>query len=94
MVLGGAISGETRYGLGGDLNQAADRLWRAAELYRAGKAPVMVLSGGAVTAGATPGAVLMAEKLKGLGVPEAALIEEPRSRTTRRERPVQQSLTR
>ena len=43
----------------------------------------MVLSGGAVTAGATPGAVLMAEKLKGLGVPEAALIGEPESRTTR-----------
>ena len=83
VVLGGAISGETRYGLGGDLNQAADRLWRAAELYRARKAPFMVLSGGAVTAGATPGAVLMAEKLKGLGVPEAALIGEPESRTTR-----------
>ena len=83
VVLGGGVSGETRYGLGGDLNQAADRLWRGAELYRAGKAPVMVLSGGAVLAGGLPEAALMAQKMRGLGLADTAWIEEPRSRTTR-----------
>ena len=83
VVLGGGVSGETRYGLGGDLNHAADRLWRGAELYRAGKAPIMVLSGGAVLAGSLPEAVLMAQKLRGLGLPDTALVEESRSRTTR-----------
>ena len=83
VVLGGGVSGETRYGLGGDLNQAADRLWRGAELYLAGKAPVMVLSGGAVLAGGPPEAALMAQKLRGLGLPDTAWIEESRSRTTR-----------
>ena len=47
VVLGGAINGETRFGQDGDFNQAADRLWRAATLYLAGKAPLLVLSGGA-----------------------------------------------
>ena len=83
VVLGGGVSGETRYGLGGDLNQAADRLWRGAALYRAGKAPVLVLSGGAVVAGGLPEAALMAQKLRGFGLPDTAWIEESRSRTTR-----------
>ena len=83
VVLGGGVSGETRYGLGGDLNQAADRLWRGAALYRAGKAPVLVLSGGAVVAGGLPEAALMAQKLGGLGLRDTAWIEESRSRTTR-----------
>ena len=32
VVLGGAVTGESRFGQGGDFNQAADRLWRAATL--------------------------------------------------------------
>ena len=83
VVLGGGITGESRYGLGGDFNQAADRLWRAADLYRGAKAPIIVLSGGTSLEGAIPEAPLMAQKLKGLGLTEAAWIEEPDSRTTR-----------
>ena len=83
VVLGGGITGESRFGIGGDFNQAADRLWRAADLYRAGKAPIIVLSGGTTLEGGLPEAPLMAEKLKGLGLAEAAWIEEPESRTTR-----------
>lgn len=48
VVLGGGIRGsdapERPYP---DLTQAADRVWHAARLYRAGKAPWVLLSGGA-----------------------------------------------
>ena len=83
VVLGGGLTGESRYGIGGDFNQAADRLWRAADLYRAGKAPIIVLSGGKSIEGGIPEAQMMAKKLKGLGLTEAAWIEEPESRSTR-----------
>ena len=83
VVLGGAITGESRFGQGGDINQAADRLWRAATLYQSQKAPLLVLSGGTTLPGGLPESQLMAEKLSALGIPEAALIQEPESRTTR-----------
>ncbi len=54
VVLGGAITGESRFGQGGDLNQAADRLWRAATLYQSQKAPLLVLSGGSTLSGGLP----------------------------------------
>ena len=44
VVLGGGITGESRYGQGGDFNQAADRLWRGGALYTAQKAPMIVFS--------------------------------------------------
>jgi uncharacterized SAM-binding protein YcdF (DUF218 family) len=83
VVLGGAINGETRFGQDGDFNQAADRLWRAAALYLAGKAPLLVLSGGARVEGELPGSHLMAEKLASIGIPRDALVQESESRTTR-----------
>ena len=61
VVLGGGITGESQYGLGGDFNQAADRLWRAADLYRGGKAPIIVLSGGTSLEGDTGGPIDGAE---------------------------------
>ena len=83
VVLGGAINGETRFGRDGDLNDAADRLWRAAALYLADKAPLLVLSGGTRVEGELPGSHLMAEKLVSIGLPRDALVQESESRTTR-----------
>jgi len=83
LVLGGGTSGETQFGQGGDLNQAADRLWLGAALHRAGKAPLIVLSGGSVLPEAVPESRLMAQKLKVLGIPDTALLLESESRTTR-----------
>lgn len=68
-----------------DLNSAADRIWQAARLYHAGKAPLVLISGGnqawlgerASNAGAT------GLFLRDLGVPEAALLLEDQSRNTR-----------
>ena len=83
VVLGGGITGESRFGQGGDFNQAADRLWRGGALYKAQKAPMIVLSGGTTLEGGLPEAVMMAQKLTSLGIPSSALLQETDSRTTR-----------
>jgi len=83
VVMGGAINGETRFGRDGDLNHAADRLWRAATLYRAAKAPLLVLSGGTRVEGALTESHLMAKKLASIGIPRDALVQESESRNTR-----------
>lgn len=81
VLLGGASSGESRFGRGGDLNNSADRLTTAAELYFAGKAPVILISGGAEPEH-IPEAELLAQTLKGLRIPASAILLEPNSRTT------------
>jgi uncharacterized SAM-binding protein YcdF (DUF218 family) len=81
VVLGGATRGDTHLSTYPDLNEQSDRLVYAAALYQAGKAPLMVLSGGA-QAGARPEAELMKEILAVMGVPARSLILERSSRTT------------
>jgi uncharacterized SAM-binding protein YcdF (DUF218 family) len=65
-----------------DLKAAGDRVWHAARLYRAGKAPLIVLSGGTVNPGEMPEALAMRQFLGDLGVPASALLLESRSQTT------------
>ena len=48
VVLGGSIGAPRPPRVYPDLNDAADRVWHAARLYRAGKAPLIIASGGAV----------------------------------------------
>ena len=81
LVLGGATRGDTHFSSLGDMNQQADRLVHAARLFKAGKAPVIVLSGGA-RPGARPEARLMQEILGVMGIPETALVTEEASRDT------------
>jgi uncharacterized SAM-binding protein YcdF (DUF218 family) len=68
-----------------ELRSGADRVLHAAELYRAGKAPRIVVSGGRLpwTGGAHSEADAMHALLLQLGVPDAAIMREDRSRTTR-----------
>lgn len=68
-----------------DLNSASDRVWHAARLYRAGKAPKVLLSGGRASDGdGSPSeASSMADFLGDLGVPRTAMILEERASTTR-----------
>ena len=63
---------------------AADRVWHAAALYRAGKARWVVLSGGSPpgSENVAPEAEAMAEVLRALGVPASAMRLEGRSRNT------------
>lgn len=82
VVLGGGI--EVPQTGRPDLNQAADRMWHAAKLYKAGKTPVLILSGGlAFAQGTTTEAASMQLFLRDLGVPDAAMLLEERSVNTR-----------
>ena len=66
-----------------NLGPAADRVWHAARLYQAGKAPWVVLSGGAdLSLAQESEAKAMAGFIKDLGVPNLALFLEEQSRTT------------
>lgn len=67
-----------------NLNLAADRVWHAARVFKAGKAPVVVASGGSDPA-VTPEseAQAMTGLLVDLGVPRSVIVEEGRSRNTR-----------
>jgi uncharacterized SAM-binding protein YcdF (DUF218 family) len=84
VVLGGGIE-PARRGRSAlpDLRNAADRVWHAARLYHAGKAPLLVLSGGSDTGTyATSEAMAMQQLLLQMGVPEAAMLLEEASRNT------------
>ena len=84
IVLGGGIVGAVSpWRPYPDMLSAADRMWHAARLYHAGKAPRILLSGGEVfSTRAGDEASAMAALLKDFGVPDSAMILEKRSRTT------------
>ena len=66
-----------------NLGAAADRVWHAARLYRAGKAPWILLSGGVdLSLALESEAKSMAGFIEDLGVSSSALILEEESRTT------------
>jgi len=68
-----------------EVNSAGDRVFTAAKLYREGKAPILLLSGGNIEwlndSNSTP-ADQMAELLTFLGVPSSAMILESTSKNT------------
>lgn len=84
VLLGGGIRPPEEPGLPPDLREAADRVWFAAKLYHAGKAPMIVVSGGSnPEVSATTEAESMRVLLRDLGVPDNAIRLEDRSRNTR-----------
>ena len=84
VVLGGGVAPATERSADINLYAAADRVWYAARLFHAGKAPLLVLSGGG-----TPGRDLFSEAramailLQDLGVPAQAMVLEDASHNTR-----------
>ena len=83
VVLGGGMRAVTRAHPLPDLAEASDRVWHAARLYHAGKAPLLVLTGGSdARVSLTPEAQAMRALLHDLGVPDAAMLLEGNSRTT------------
>lgn len=85
VVLGGGLEG--RYdGVRAlpDLNDAGDRVWQGARLYKQGVAPRLVLSGGQFEADPRKEAEAPGMKMfmLDMGVPENALLIEDNSRTT------------
>ena len=84
VVLGGAINAPRDSRRPPNLSDAADRIWHAARLYHAGKAPLLVLSGGVHNEeDYLPEAQAMQIFLKDLGVPPSAMLLESRSLNTR-----------
>lgn len=84
VVLGGGVLPARHKGQPPDLQEAADRLTHGARLFRAGKAPLLVLSGGSNRAvSATSEAEAMRQLLLEWGVPAQAMVLEERSRNTR-----------
>lgn len=84
VVLGGGVLPPQHEGLPPNLLQGADRVSHGARLYRAGKAPLMLLSGGGNREiYASSEAEAMREVLMSLGVPSSAMLLETRSRNTR-----------
>lgn len=79
VVLGGAVAPADPPRRYPDLSSAADRVWHAARLYHAERAPLVILSGGGFS---QPESDAMAVFLMDLGVPEAAIRLESDSRTT------------
>jgi uncharacterized SAM-binding protein YcdF (DUF218 family) len=85
VVLGGGERSKAFPRPTSELNEAGDRLLYAAQLYRQGAAPFILVSGGQapwVSASSVPGAESMAEILGLMGVPDEALWLESGSRNT------------
>lgn len=84
VVLGGTMEPPDAMRLWPNLEGGGDRVWHAARLYGAGKAPLIVLSGGSdMGRAAIPEALAMRQLLVDLGVPAAAILTEEQSRNTR-----------
>jgi uncharacterized SAM-binding protein YcdF (DUF218 family) len=81
VVLGGGVTGPVAPRLHADLNAAADRVVHAARLHRAGKAPVLVASGGPLPWASRPTTDDEAA-WQTWGVPPEAVVAEVRSTTT------------
>jgi uncharacterized SAM-binding protein YcdF (DUF218 family) len=81
VLLGGGTRGDTHMGTLADLNHHADRLVHAVALFKAGKAPVVLLSGGGAK-NARPEAQQMKDLLVLMGVPARHLVLEKASRNT------------
>jgi uncharacterized SAM-binding protein YcdF (DUF218 family) len=83
VVLGGGVVGASPpWRNHPDMRAAADRVWHAARLYHAGKAPLVLVTGGYLRTGSQSEADAMQTLLQDLGVPVAAIVQENRSHNT------------
>lgn len=84
VVLGGGITPAPPDWPYPNLGQGADRVWHAARIYHAGKAPHVIISGGRLPwlGERTSEVVAMRQFLSDLGVPADAVLLEDQSRST------------
>ncbi|EKQ69784.1 hypothetical protein OsccyDRAFT_2429 [Leptolyngbyaceae cyanobacterium JSC-12] len=86
VVLGGCTKAAVAPRPWVDVADEGDRVLYAANLYKAGKAPKIIVSGGRVDwegDNFTPESKDMAILLEAMGVPKTAIVQEPTSRNTR-----------
>ena len=84
LLLGGAMKPALPPREFGEVGEAGDRVLHAARLYRAGKAPVVLVSGGRLPMqrGGPPEAATIESLLVALGVPVEAIVREEESTNT------------
>ncbi len=84
VVLGGSVKPKIAPRPSVDLAESGDRVLYGAQLYREGKAPLVIMSGGRIDwkGGGPPEAGDMAEVAQTLGVPASAILQEPKSLNT------------
>ncbi|MCU0526903.1 MAG: YdcF family protein [Elainella sp. Prado103] len=84
VVLGGSIRSQLPPRPWIDVTEAGDRPIHAAQLYRQGKAPLVILSGGRISwqGEGTPESGDMAKLVEALGVPASAILQDPTSLNT------------
>ena len=75
VLLGGGMGANTNVYPYAEMWNGADRVWHAARLYKAGKAPIVIPSGSGERESAVP-------LLRDLGVPESAIVVEDKARNT------------
>lgn len=84
VVLGGAIRPQMAPRPDVDVTEAGDRPIYGAQLYKQGKAPLVILSGGRIEwqGGGPPESADMAKLVEALGVPATAILQDPTSLNT------------
>jgi uncharacterized SAM-binding protein YcdF (DUF218 family) len=84
VVLGGATESQVPPRPWVELRDEGDRVLYAGKLYREGKAPRLILSGGRIewNRGGNPESADMAMLLETMGVPKSAILEDPSSLNT------------
>jgi uncharacterized SAM-binding protein YcdF (DUF218 family) len=84
VVLGGAVRSQFPPRPWIDVSEAGDRPIHGAQLYRQGKAPLVILSGGRIEwqGGGPPESGDMAKLVEALGVPATAIVQDPTSLNT------------
>ena len=85
VVLGGGIRSKAYPRPDVDFSEAGDRVWYGASLYRAGKAPKIIVSGGRIIwkGGGSPESEDLTKLLVTMGVPKVDIIPEGDSMNTR-----------
>jgi uncharacterized SAM-binding protein YcdF (DUF218 family) len=85
VVLGGGIRSKAYPRPDVDFSEAGDRVWYGASLYRAGKAPKIIVSGGRIAwkGGGKPESEDLTNLLVTMGVPKVDIISEGKSMNTR-----------
>lgn len=84
VVLGGGVKPATPPRPNVDVSEAGDRIIYGAELFRQGKAPWLILSGGRINwkDGGPPESQDMASLAEIMGVPKSAILQDPNSLNT------------
>lgn len=84
VVLGGAIKPQMAPRPWVDVMESGDRVLHGAQLYREGKAPLVIMSGGRIhwKGGGPPESADMAALAQTMGVPASAILQDPTSLNT------------